>query len=143
MDHATEGAKYMQEKQPLNILRAEWAKAWGIEPHRWIGRNMLERSLAFKKREQAGHGLSPEQKQRLNKLVTSYKRNPNYFDQGHAALKPGMKLIRNWQGKPHSVTVTTNGFMYQDKEYSSLSTIASEITGSRWNGWVFFGVKKS
>ncbi len=133
----------MQENLPIAALRQQWAEAWHITPHRWIGRAMLERSLAAKKSAQEGCGLTPNQKKRLSKLVTAYKRNPNYFDQGHAALKPGMKLIRNWQGKPHSVTVTTNGFMYQDKEYSGLSTIASEITGSRWNGWVFFGVKKT
>jgi len=131
----------MQEKLSLLELRKQWGEAWGIEPHRWIGRSMLERSLAFKMREQEGHGLAPEQKQRLDKLVTAYKRNPNYFDQGHIALKPGMRLIRTWQGTPHTVTVTANGFTYQNKEYSSLSTIANEITGSRWNGWLFFGLK--
>ncbi|MGH1397664.1 MAG: DUF2924 domain-containing protein [Alphaproteobacteria bacterium] len=40
-----------------------------------------------------------------------------------------------------TVTVTTNGFTYQNKEYSSLSTITNEITGSHWNGWLFFGLK--
>jgi hypothetical protein len=125
----------------LKELRKRWTDAWNIEPHRWIGLSMLERSLAFKIREQDGYGLTPEQKQRLNKLVTAYKRNPNYFDQGHTALKPGMQLIRNWQGEAHAVTVTANGFSYQNKEYSSLSNIANEITGSRWNGWLFFGLK--
>ena len=91
--------------------------------------------------EEDGIGLTAEQKQRLAKLVTAYKRNPNYFDQGHIALKPGMRLVRNWYGDTHSVVVTANGFIYQNKEYSSLSTIANDITGSRWNGWVFFGLK--
>ena len=129
------------EKLSLKELRALWAKVWRMEPHRRIGRKMMERSLAYKMREQEGYGLTSDQKQRLNKLITAYKRNPNYFDQGHAALKPGMRLIRNWQGKAHAVTVPANGFTYEAREYSSLSTIASEITGSRWNGWVFFGLK--
>ena len=102
---------------------------------------MIERSLAYKLREQDGRGLSHDDKKRLNKLITAYKRDPNYFDQSHAALKPGMRLIRNWRGKAHAVTVTTKGFDYGGRQYSSLSTIASEISGSRWNGWVFFGLK--
>jgi len=126
----------------LTELRQQWSKAWNIEPHRWIGRSMLERSLALKIRQQNGHGLTPEQQKRLNKLITAYKRNPNYFDQGHAMLKPGMRLRRNWQGRAHTVTVTSAGFTYKNKEYPSLSTIASEITGTRWNGWVFFGIKQ-
>ncbi len=125
----------------LSQLREQWAEVWGIKPHRRIGRKMMERSLVYKMREQEGFSLTPDQKQRLNKLITAYKRNPNYFDQGHAALKPGIRLIRNWQGKAHAVTVTAKGFTYETREYSSLSKIASEITGSRWNGWVFFGLK--
>lgn len=131
----------MQKKPTLTELREQWAKVWSMKPHRRIGRKMMERSLAYKMREQDGYGLAPEQKQRLDKLINAYKRNPNYFDQGHIALKPGMRLIRNWQGKAHAVTVTANGFTYQARDYSSLSTIANEITGSRWNGWLFFGLK--
>ncbi len=122
-------------------IRSLWEKEWGMKAHARIGRKMMERSLFYKLREKSGYGLNPDQKKRLNKLITTYKRNPNYFDQGHIALKPGMRFIRNWKGKPHTVTITAHGFSYQNKEYSSLSTIASEITGSRWNGWLFFGLK--
>ena len=125
----------------LPELRILWENSWKIKPHRHIGRKMLIRSLVYKLCEQNGEGLAPDQKYRLNKLVRAYKRNQYYFEQGHATLKPGMKLIRNWQGKIHSVTVTTKGFIYNNNEYSSLSAIASIITGSRWNGWVFFGIK--
>lgn len=127
----------------LQDLRKRWAQAWGMEPHGRIGRKMLERSLVFKARERNGHGLTSAQQKRLNKLVASYKRNPDCFDQGHASLKPGMRLVRKWQGHTHTVTVTAAGFEYQGRDYSSLSTIASEITGSRWNGWLFFGLKKA
>lgn len=126
----------------LPELRKRWTQTWGTEPHNRIGRKMLERSLLFKIREQSGHGPTPEQQKRLDKLIASYKRNPNCFDQGHASLKPGMRLVRKWQNKAHTVTVTAAGFEYEGRDYSSLSTIASEITGSRWNGWLFFGLKK-
>lgn len=131
----------MQKIISLSELREQWKEVWGIEPHRRIGRKMMERSLAYKVREKEGCGLTPEQRKRLDKLITAYKRNPSYFDQGHSTLKPGMKLVRPWRGKLHTVTVTQAGFYYQDQEYSSLSKVASEITGSRWNGWLFFGLK--
>ena len=126
----------------LEKLRDQWAKAWGRIPHRYIGRKMLERSLEFKQRARGEDGLTPEQKQRLNKLIKAYKRNPNYFDEGRMVLKPGIKLVREWQGHKHVVTVTHDGFEYQNVRYNSLSKIANDITGSRWNGWLFFGLKK-
>ena len=129
------------ENLPLEELRKKWAKAWNLEPHRRIGRKMLQRSLAFKVKEKNGNGLSSEHEKHLTKLVNAYKKNPYYFDEGHIALKPGMHLTRKWQGNIYSVTVTDSGFDYQNVEYSSLSAIANEITGSRWNGWLFFGIK--
>ena len=126
----------------IQELREEWAKIWGKQPHAHIGRKMLERSLQYKQREQTGQGLTTEQKQHLNKLVSLYKRDPLYFDEGRNALKPGTRFIRQWKGEEHVVTVTANGFMYDGREYASLTAIAGQITGSHWNGWVFFGLKK-
>ena len=51
------------------------------------------------------------------------------------------RLIREWQGIEHSVTVRGDDFEYQGRPYKSLSAIAREVTGVRWNGWVFFGLK--
>ena len=53
----------------------------------------------------------------------------------------GTRLIREWQGVEHVVTVTADGFDWQGRPYKSLSAIARAITGTRWNGWVFFGLK--
>lgn len=122
----------------LSDLRMQWQQVWGIKPHNRIGRKMLERSLHFKLNEKK---LSPDTQKRLNKLIQNYKRNPQYFEQGHMLLKPGMKILRDWKGKTYVVTVTSNGFRYNGKDYSSLSKIATEITGSKWNGWVFFDLK--
>jgi hypothetical protein len=75
----------------------------------------------------------------------------HYVDQGPAerklrpALRPiaGTKLIREWQGIEHCVTVRTEDFEYLGRPYRSLSSVAREITGTKWNGWVFFGLKAS
>lgn len=127
----------MQEKQSLTQLRKRWAQAWGMTPHKGIGRAMLEKSLGFKERAV----LSPDQQTRLDQLVRQYKRNPRCFDEECAALKPGTRLIRNWKGSRHAVTVKASGFDYQGRHYTSLSQIANDITGSRWNGRAFFGLK--
>ncbi len=128
-------------KLPLNELRQMWARAWGREPHPRIGRTMLEKSLEYKTREREGHGLTSEQQARLEQLIKQYKRNPACFD-GNGPLKPGTRLVRIHEGKKHSVLVKAEGFEYQGRVYGSLSKIANDITGKRWNGWVFFGLKK-
>lgn len=127
---------------PLEELRQRWTTAWGKEPHKRIGRTMLERSLVYKTRQQQGRGLTPEQQVQLGKLMKEYKRNPARFDERSDSLKPGTKLIRTHNGKKHSVLVKATGFEYEGQTYGSLSKIANDITGKRWNGWVFFGIKK-
>ncbi len=123
---------------PLNELRSRWAEAWGRQPHGTMGRTMMIESIKFKRAD----GLAPEQQARLDELVRSYKRNPASFDKA-IDLKPGAQLVRTWRGQKHCVIVTRGGFDYEGNIYTSLSHIANTITGSRWNGWVFFGLKKA
>lgn len=126
----------------LPELRQKWAECWGMEPHARIGRKTLEKSLAYKMRQARGKGLTAEQQKRLDNLVAAYKRNPKFFDEGLSGLKPGVRLVKQYNGAHHSVLVKTGGFEYRDKIYGSLSEIAFVIAGTRWNGWVFFGLKK-
>lgn len=128
---------------PLSELRRKWAEYWGIQPHRYIRREMLEKSLTFKLRQLAGDGLTAEQQQRLDNLVAQYKHDPQCFDRKQVAMKPGTRLVRVWKGQRHDIFVRAGGFEYNGKVYTSLSQIASDITGTRWNGWVFFGLKKN
>jgi hypothetical protein len=65
--------------------------------------------------------------------ISGFGRQPKF--------KPGTRLIREWQGQTHEVTVLEEGFRWKDKTYRSLSAIARAITGTRWNGHVFFGLK--
>ena len=129
----------------LPDLRARWAEIWGIEPHGRISRQMLVHSLAFKMREQEGRGLTPGQQARLDQLVKAYKRNPRVIDSGTAGggnIKPGTRLIRVWNGERYSVLATERGFEHKGTTYSTLSEVARIITGTRWNGWLFFGLRK-
>ncbi len=124
-------------------LRQKWANYWGVQPHRYIRREMLEKSLAFKQRQERGEGLTAEQQKRLDNLIAQYKRNPDHFDQVNmSSIKPGTRLVRLWKGKRYNVIIRPGGYEFDGKLYTSLSQIASYITGTRWNGWVFFGLKE-
>ena len=129
------------QKLSLEDLRREWAKEWGKQPHGLMGPTMMKESLKFKKWQKETGGLNPEQEAQLDDLIKSYKRNPAKFDVA-VQLKPGTRLVRTWKGKKYSVTATKGGFDYDGCHYSSLSQVANTITGSRWNGWAFFGLKK-
>jgi hypothetical protein len=90
-------------------------------------------------------GLKPETVARLEALGEQ-------IDGGNITLRrirqdqrpiAGTRLIREHQGVEHVVTVTRDGHEYQGRPYQSLSAIARAITGTRWNGWVFFGLRKA
>ena len=136
------GGPYMPEHIEIEQLRRKWALLWGKQPHKLIGRVMLEKSIEFKIFERDGFGLNAEQQSQLDQLIQDYKRNPKLFDNPNNSLKPGTRLVKTYQGQKHSVLVTESGFEYEGQLYSSLSKIANDITGKRWNGWVFFGLKK-
>ncbi len=132
---------YMSEtlkNLPLHELRQMWTQAWGKEQAERLGRTLLETSLIFK----LSNTLTPELRSRLDQLLKNYNRNPKCFDERCNALKPGTQLMRSWKGKKHTVLVKTDGFDYHGRLYTSLSQIANDITGTRWNGHLFFGLKK-
>ena len=125
-------------KLTLNELRQMWAEAWKIEPPERLGRTLLEKSLTFK----IDYRITADQQRTLEQLVKNYKRNPKYFDERCDALKPGTQLMRSWKGKKHTVLVKADGFDLHGRHYTSLSQIANDITGTRWSGHLFFGLKK-
>ena len=122
--------------------KIEWEILWGFPVPDHISHPMFEKSLAFKRMERAGEGLDIKQLEKLNNLVQAFRRSPHAIKRD-ACLKLGTRLVKIWKGKRYSVDVTQDGFMWEEKTYSSLSEVASKITGTRWNGWVFFGLKKS
>jgi hypothetical protein len=128
---------------PLPELRGKWSEYWNYEPHPGISRALLEKSLEYKIREARGEGLTAEQRARIGQLISAYKKNPGFLTEDQPLLKPGTRLIRYWKREKHVVTVLADGgFEHGGKRYTSLSTIARSIAGTRWNGWVFFGLKK-
>jgi Protein of unknown function (DUF2924) len=121
-------------------IRAQWAKLWGRPPSRAVGRTLLKKSIDYYKRRQESDVIKQWERE-LDSLVKEYKRNPRHLDEKCENLKPGARIVREWNGKKYCVLVKADGFEYQDRLYRSLSQIANEITGSHWNGQAFFGLR--
>jgi hypothetical protein len=126
------------------VLKARWRELFDTEPPAY-NRRFLENRLAYRIQELTFGGLSRETTERLQALANQYASRDPTERKKRPALRPvtGTKLIREWQGVEHSVTVRLNDFEYQGRPYKSLSSVAREITGTKWNGWVFFGLKNS
>ena len=129
---------------PAPALKAKWRALFDTEPPPY-NRRFLESRLAYRIQELAYGGLKKETVERLRALGKQYDGKSGASPKGRTERMPiaGTRLIREWQGIEHCVTVRGDGFEYQGRPYKSLSAIARNITGVRWNGWVFFGLKNS
>lgn len=131
------------KRTPTPELRKQWRELFETEPPAF-NRVYLEGRLAYRIQELAYGGLSPTTLKRLEQLGEE-------LDGGNVARRKqrvdrerpvaGTRLIREWQGLEHTVTVLTEGYEWQGRPYRSLSAVARAITGTRWNGLVFFGLK--
>jgi Protein of unknown function (DUF2924) len=128
---------------PISDLKQQWRELFDKEPPPF-NRRYLESRLAYRIQELAYGGLKPETIERLEALAEEFDgpnpaRSVGRFKSIPAA---GTQLVREWQGTEHRVTVRDDGtFEYRGQPFKSLSAIARAITGTRWNGWVFFGMK--
>lgn len=122
-------------------LKKLWRELFD-EPAPRKKRDYLIPRLAWRIQELAYGGLSDKAQDRINRLMRSKEQlKPSSNRVKRPAV--GTKLIREYQGVEHHVTVTRNGFEYQGRTYRSLSHIAREITGTRWSGPLFFGLTRS
>jgi len=123
-------------------LRIEWRRLYRATPPIRLSRDLLIRGVAHMVQERALGGLSLSIRRRLRSLSKA----PNRRDGAAAApaitLKPGTKLVREWHGHAHTVSVLDDGFEYRGERYPSLTRIARRITGVHWSGPLFFGIGK-
>ena len=124
----------------INELRALWRAKFRSDPPKAFGPDLLRRSIAYKIQEQAYGGLDPATKRLLRQLMAQYAKTPGKIVMPRR-IKPGAILVREWKGESHRVTVMEDGFAYQGKTHESLSEVARLITGTRWNGPRFFGLR--
>ena len=127
---------------PTLDLKRQWRDLFEKEPPPY-NRRFLESRLSYRIQELAYGGLKPETIERLEALGEQLDGGNVVLRRIRADAKPisGTRLIREWQGVEHSVTVRDLDYEYQGRPYKSLSAVARAITGTRWNGWVFFGLK--
>jgi hypothetical protein len=124
------------------VLKARWRELFGTEPPAY-NRRFLESRLAYRIQELAYGGLKPETIERLEALGEQLDGGNPIVRRTRTDMKPitGTRLIREWKGVQHCVTALDDGYEYQGRPYKSLSAIARAITGTRWNGLIFFGLK--
>jgi hypothetical protein len=107
------------------------------------GAHLLRRRLTYELQARALGDLPAETQRRLRRLHQSFKADPQHKPMPRHPLKPGLVLTRSWQGVLHQVQVTDQGFDYRGERFTSLSEVARRITGTRWSGPLFFGLKKA
>ena len=127
---------------PTPDLKALRRARFQAEPPRY-NRRFLESRLAYRIQELAYGGLKPETLRRLEALGEKLDVGRASVRRQRANSRPiaGTRLIREWKGVEHTVIVLRDGYDWQGRPYKSLSATANAITGTRWNGLVFFGLK--
>ncbi|MBF0141625.1 MAG: DUF2924 domain-containing protein [Magnetococcales bacterium] len=121
-------------------LKKTWRDLHQSEPPPY-NRAFLVKRLAYRIQELAYGGLSAQAEKRMEKLATE-EAQPEKRKVSKEQLMPGMRLVREWKGMEHCCMVLPDGFEYQGRRFGSLSAVANAITGTKWNGLVFFGIKK-
>jgi hypothetical protein len=126
---------------PIAKLRSRYRELFRTEPPKAFGPDLLRRSIAHRIQEQACGGLSREHQRLLDQLVKAVRAKPNGRLELPRRIKPGSELVRTWNRRTYRVMVMEKGFAWEGKTFSSLSEIAFAITGTRWNGPRFFGLR--
>lgn len=125
----------------LEALRATWRHHWGEAPG-YRSRDLLGRALAYKIQAEAFGDLPAPAQRRATELAERFTQDRSFTPSTVRAFMPGSSLIREWHGTRHEVAVIDDGFLYQGAKFRSLSKVAQRITGTKWNGPVFFGMKR-
>ena len=121
-------------------LREKWRVLYGTEPPGGVRNNFLMYAIAHRVQEQASGGLEPATRRFLEKTAED---NTSRRQTVHSiSTKPGTRLLREWHGVTYEVIIREDGVKCNGKCYRSLSEVARAITGTRWSGPLFFGLKK-
>lgn len=121
-------------------LIGKWEKACGIEAPAGISRSLLLHSLAYRMQAQRGSSLKPATRRMLEKIA--HENGVSGITPPPATVKIGTRLLREWRGVVHDVVILEKGVLYNGKTHKSLSEVAGIITGARWSGPAFFGLRK-
>ena len=122
-------------------LRAEWRHQYRA-PAPDIGPDLLRRGIAWRIQARLHGGLPTSTRRAIESARRRLERTGSVTSPRDLTIKPGTRLVREWQGVTYQVLVLDDGFEHEGRCYDSLSQIARDITGARWSGPRFFGVSK-
>ncbi len=129
-------------KLDIRELREEWCRLYKADASPHLSRELLIRAVAYRMQEVALGGLRPEPQRQLRQIAQELKQTGE-AKRFRPQLKPGTRLIREWQGRTYEVVVLDDGLSWQGTQCKSLSAIARKITGTAWSGPLFFGLKQT
>jgi hypothetical protein len=133
--------KRLQSLNPKQ-LREEWRRLYrGDAPK--LSRDLLVLALGYRLQELEYGGLGKATRRKLQTIAKSLRTTGRVGPAPSLSLKPGARLLREWHGRTHTVTITEDGFEHEGASYPSLSKIAKKITGAHWSGPRFFGLAKT
>src|ERR1700730_6979381 len=128
-------------KAGIANLRERWKTLYGKQPPGGLGRSFLIRAIAYRFQEQACGGLKPSTRRLLARVAEETAAGSSSKRPPVRKAQSGTVLIREWQGNAHRGAMLEAGVSFNGKRYRSLSEVAREITGSRWSGPRFFGLR--
>jgi hypothetical protein len=126
---------------PIAQLRVRYRELFRTDPPTAFGPDLLRRSIAHRIQEKAYGSLSRFAQRLLDQMMKAYAAKPGGKNVLPRRIKPGSVLVREWKGRSHRVMVLADGFAYDGETYTNLSEIAVLITGTKWNGPRFFGLR--
>jgi hypothetical protein len=118
-----------------------WKQLFDASAPANLRRDLMIPILAYRLQEQAFGSLSSSARRRLRHLSRAFERDSDSTIPSAMKIRPGTRLVRQWRDQVHLVNVEANGYEYRGARYQSLSEIARLITGTRWSGPLFFGIK--
>ena len=123
------------------VLRELWQALFKTDPPDQLRKELMIQFLAYRIQEEEFGGLSNVSYKRIKDLLVMLEADSNQSVSRHRTIKPGTRLLRQWKDQIHVVNVEEAGYEYRGARYESLSEIARLITGTRWSGPLFFGLK--
>jgi hypothetical protein len=123
-------------------LRGEWRRLHRMPPPMRFSRDLLTRGISYKLQERAYGGLSTATARKLEQAAADPLSRGAAKPAPPISLKPGTRLVREWRGVTHTVLIHADGIEWRGQRYHSLSVVARKITGARWSGPRFFGLRQ-
>ena len=121
-------------------LRSEWRDCWRKTAPE-IGPDLLRRGIAWKSQSRMHGDLPPRARREIETVLSRLSAGKSAIDDQRRSFRPGTRLVREWRGTMYQVVVLERGYEHEGRHYSSLTQVASAITGAHWSGPRFFDLK--